>query len=109
MSLIDVLLGGARLKTNVLDYTHPNERFIIRRRVRQHIIDKYSVSGELFASISAGTPLKVFDGFRLEGKTYCYMKKSDWDEIDYQVRHPPTTPGEALDNVVKAMGLKKTP
>jgi hypothetical protein len=106
MSLFDFLLGRPKATVHVLDFTHPNERFTIGRRVSQRLLDDFAADGQLFASISElkSGALKFFPGFRAGGKTYTFMRKHTWDELDYQYRHPPKNLDEALQGVLKAIG-----
>ena len=94
------------LTVHVIDYREPEPRFTVRRRVPRRIVASYASGGELFATGSDEMPLKVFPGFRMRGKTYHFMPKTDWDELVNVSKQPsPRNAEEARQNVLKAMGL----
>lgn len=103
MSLLDRLLGGPMMTIHVIDYKDPEPRFTVRRRVPRRIVAAYASGGELFAVGSHGQPLKLFPGFRISGKTYHFMPKSDWDELDALARQAPRNAEEAVESMLKVM------
>jgi len=81
MSLLDFLHGSVKCRIHVLDDTHPDEKFLIERRVSRSVYQRYAVNGELFASISDRIHPKFEPGFELGERVYAFMPQHLWQNL----------------------------